>query len=155
MSAPQRPSWLDPFGAFIVELFRLNGILLSEGDRITRDLELSSARWQVLGALELADRPRSVSQIAREMGLTRQSVQRVVNELSDYGLLAFQDNPDHRRSKNVVLTTKGRKAFRAAMRRQAQWADTILKTAGVTERQLSQAEALCRELRQAIAEIHT
>lgn len=142
---------VNPLGTLIVELFRLNGVLLSEGDRLTCDLNLSSARWQVLGAVELAGRALSVSQIARNMGLTRQSVQRIANELSDDGLIEFQENPDHRRSKNVVLTSKGRKAFSAAMRRQAEWGSELLAKAGVTERQLGQAETLLRALRQSIS----
>src|SRR5215469_15837861 len=116
MTKTQRSPRVNPLGTFIIELFRLNGVLLSEGDRITRDLGLSSARWQVLGALELAARPQSVAQIARNMGLTRQSVQRVANDLHDDGLIAFEDNPEHRRAKNAFVTAQGRKAFSAAMR---------------------------------------
>lgn len=144
---------VNALGEFVVELFRLNGVFLSEGDRITRDLDLSSARWQILGAMELADRPLSVSQIARAMGLTRQSVQRVANEMNDDRLIAFADNPDHRRAKNAVLTQKGRKAFTAAMRRQVQWSQELLTAAGVTERQVTHAATLLRKLRQAVTEI--
>lgn len=143
---------LNPLGAFIVELFRLNGTFLSEGDRITRDLNLSSARWQVIGALELAERPLSVSGIARAMGLTRQSVQRVANELSADGLIAFEDNPEHRRAKNVIVTEQGRKAFTAAMRRQGQWGRNLLLTAQIGDRQLTQATALLRKMRVAVTE---
>src|ERR1700760_4585868 len=96
----------DALGELIVELFRLNGLLLAEGDRLTNDLGLSSARWQVIGALELVVRPLPVAQIARNMGVARQSVQRITNELEADGLIAFDDNPDHRRAKLVVLTAK-------------------------------------------------
>ena len=144
---------VNPLGTFVVELFRLNGAFLSEGDRITRDLNLSSARWQVLGALELAERPLSVSQIARAMGLTRQSVQRVANELSNDGLLTFENNPDHLRAKNVVVTSDGLKAFKAAMRRQARWSRDVMAAAGLTDRQLMQATSLLQKLRQAVTEI--
>jgi len=35
----------------IVDIFRLQGSLLAAGNELTRDLGLSSARWQVMGAL--------------------------------------------------------------------------------------------------------
>src|SRR5262245_55844783 len=96
----------------ILEVFRLNGVLLAEGDRLVADLGLTSARWQVLGAVALAEAPMPVAWIARNMGLTRQAVQRVVNELSVEGVLDFADNPHHRRAKLVVLSDRGAKLYR-------------------------------------------
>jgi hypothetical protein len=58
----------------VLEVFRLNGRLLAAGDRMTRPSGQTSARWQVLGAIN--PEPRTVAQIARVMGLARQSVQR-------------------------------------------------------------------------------
>jgi DNA-binding MarR family transcriptional regulator len=57
----------------VLEIFRVNGLLLAVGDRLTKELGLTSARWQVMGAL--ADGPLTAAQIARKMGLKRQSVQ--------------------------------------------------------------------------------
>ena len=88
----------SPSGAamteLVLEIFRVNGLLLAVGDRLTRELGLTSARWQVLGAL--ADGPLTAAQIARNMGLKRQSVQRLVDVLSEQGILIFEDNPHHR-----------------------------------------------------------
>ena len=50
------------------------------GNRLGAGAGLTSARWQVLAALALAGRPLTVAQIARTMGLSRQSVQRLVDE---------------------------------------------------------------------------
>src|SRR5437867_1990266 len=71
----------------ILETFRLNGQLLSSGDQLTRDLSLSSARWQVMGTVGIANTPLPVAQIARNMGLTRQSVQRIADVLAEEGLV--------------------------------------------------------------------
>ena len=70
----------------VLEIFRLNGRLLTAGDRLIADVGLTSARWQVLGAIHYADEPQTVSWLARSMGLTRQAVQRIVNELEVAGL---------------------------------------------------------------------
>ena len=56
------------------------------------------------------------------MGLTRQAVQRIANELERDGLIRFAPNPYHERAKLVLLTEAGSRAFATAMRRQAPWA---------------------------------
>lgn len=140
----------NPLGRLIIEVFRANGALLAEGDRLTSDLGLTSARWQVLGALEIAGRPLTVAQIAREMGLARQSVQRVVNGLRKTGHVSFCNNPDHKRAKLVAVATKGHKTFGAAMQRQTQWARRIIKAANASDRRIRDAELLLRQLRKVI-----
>src|SRR5689334_729198 len=115
----------DLLTGLILEVFRLNGVLLAEGDRLVADLGLTSARWQVLGAVALAESPMPVAWIARNMGLTRQAVRRIVDELSDEGVLAFADNPHHRRAKLVVLTDRGARLYRAVEARRAPWATAL------------------------------
>src|SRR5882672_7300959 len=83
----------------VLETFRLNGRLTFVGDRMTKSLGLSTARWQAIGAVSLAHRPLTVPQIARSMGLQRQSVQRTINVLLDDGLVETVDNPDHQRAR--------------------------------------------------------
>ncbi len=111
----------------ILDVFKLNGRLLAEGDRLVGDLGLTSARWQVLGAIALAPTPQPVAWLARSMGLYRQGVQRIVNELVQEGFAAFADNPHHRRAKLVTLTAKGRSAYGAADRRQQPWVNALAK----------------------------
>lgn len=107
----------------ILEVFRLNGRLLAAGDRLVGDLGLSSARWQVLGAINVG--PLTVAQIGRAMGLTRQAVQRVVNELEADGIVELVDNPEHRRARLVRLTPEGRNRLDEATRRQAGWVNRL------------------------------
>ena len=137
-------------GDLVVEVFRLNGRLLTEGDDLTRDLGLSSARWQVLGAIRLAGEPLSVAQIARNMGLARQSVQRVADELAAEGFIAFADNPAHRRAKLATLTKKGIAAFEKAMARQAEWARGVVTSASISNDRLQQALRTLRAIRGAL-----
>jgi len=111
--------------AFILTLFRVNNLILTWGDRLVAPLGLTSARWQVLGAVAYADQPRPVSWLARDLGANRQNVQRIVNDLADDDLLAFEANPHHRRAQLVVLTDKGRRAFEAAMRLQVPWVNGL------------------------------
>jgi len=111
--------------ALILEVFRLNGRLLAAGDRLVAPLGLTSARWQVLGAITLSPTPEPVARLARNMGLNRQGVRRIVNELALEGVVAFRDNPHHRRARLVVLTDKGREIRDGANRLQAPWVDAL------------------------------
>jgi DNA-binding MarR family transcriptional regulator len=109
----------------ILDLFRLNSRVLAAGDRLVAGLGLTSARWQILGAIVDADRPQPVAWLARDLGANRQNVQRIVNDLAKEGLVTFQANPHHRRAQLVVLTGKGRQIFDAAMRLQAPWINSL------------------------------
>ncbi|MBV8371775.1 MAG: MarR family transcriptional regulator [Candidatus Eremiobacteraeota bacterium] len=140
---------VNPLGNLAVEIFRLNGALLSSGNSMTRDLGMSSSRWQVVGAIEMAGRPLSVSQIARNMGLTRQSVQRLVNELEADGFLVLADNPNHRRASLASLTPTGRRVFRKIMDRQVTWSEQILAAAALSERRIGEVTSVLRRLREA------
>lgn len=131
--------------ALILELFRLNGRLLAAGDRLVADLGLTSARWQVLGAIALSVSPEPVARLARSMGLQRQGVQRIVNELVEEGLVALKDNAHHRRARLVVLTESGSKVYAAATRRQKPWAVTLSK--GLKSKDLNCTRRLLAELR--------
>ena len=111
------------FTALILEIFRLNGRLLGAGDELCRDLGLTSARWQVMGGID--DGPLPVAHIARNMGLTRQGVQRIANELAADGLVTFEDNPHHRRATLVRLSERGRSRLETISRRQAEWSNRI------------------------------
>src|ERR1700754_1145247 len=102
----------------ILAIFRLNGRLLTAGDRLVAGLDLTSARWQGRGAIAPARRPQPVSWLARDMGLNRQGVQRIVNDMRDDGLLEIEPNPHHRRAHLVVLTRQGKAAFEAATKLQ-------------------------------------
>jgi DNA-binding MarR family transcriptional regulator len=130
----------------VFETFRLNGRLLASGDALVADLGLTSARWQVIGAMALSPVPLSVAQIARNMGLTRQAVQRLANEMEADGLMRFAPNPHHQRAKLVVLTAAGKSAFAAAMKRQGAWASDL--GAGLDPRKVAAAVATLRSVRQ-------
>ena len=128
----------------ILSIFRLNGRLLVAGDRLVADLDLTSARWQVLGAIALAERPQPVAWLARNMGLNRQGVQRIVNEMRDDGLLEIEPNPHHRRAHLVVLTKRGKQAFEAATRLQVPWVNGLAK--GVSPRDIATTQRVVAEL---------
>lgn len=98
-------------GELAVTIFRLNSVLLAWGDRFSAEFGLSSARWQVLGALARSETPLTAPQIAHIMGMSRQGVQKQLNLLLDQGFVISQSNPAHRRSYCYSLTQAGQHAF--------------------------------------------
>jgi DNA-binding MarR family transcriptional regulator len=133
----------EAFTALILEAFRFNGRLLAAGDRLTKPLKLSSARWQVLGAIE--KRPLSVAQIARNMGLARQSVQRIADSLKKERVIEYAPNPDHKRAKLVCLTDSGRSLMKELGQSQIRWSNRI--AAGAIPGEIAAALAMIKKFR--------
>ena len=95
-------------------VFRLNGVLLHWGDQLVAPLGLTSARWQMLGAIHLAGTPLTAPQIADAMGVSRQGAQKQLNLLLEQGLVEAHSNPAHRRSALYVLTAEGLALYQRA-----------------------------------------
>ena len=81
----------DPLNDLVLSIFWLNGFFLDAADRLTAGSGLTTARWQVLGAV--LHEPLTVAAIARDMGLARQSVQRTADLLVEEGLCEYLPNP--------------------------------------------------------------
>jgi DNA-binding MarR family transcriptional regulator len=129
-----------------IEVFRANGALLAAGDALARPAGLTSARWQVLGVVDHA--PATVADIARTMGLRRQSVQQTADALVADGLAAFADNPRHRRAKLLDPTDAGRRALAEVERAHADWADAL--AASLDPSRIEAATAALRALTTAL-----
>jgi DNA-binding MarR family transcriptional regulator len=113
----------EAFSALVVQIFQLNGRLLSVGDALSAPAQQSSARWQVLAGVE--QEPRSVASIARALGLARQSVQRIADLLEADGLARYSENPNHQRAKLLQLTPAGQAALETIATAQHAWANRI------------------------------
>ncbi len=150
MREPERTPAGAALTPLILELLRLNSLILTSGDRLVAGLGLTSARWQVLGAVDAAERPQPVAWLARDIGGNRQNVQRIVNDLHRDGMLTFEPNPHHRRAQLVVMTEKGRKAFAAAMNLQTPWVNRL--TEGLTVNEIELVRRVVAGLRDRLEE---
>lgn len=99
----------DALSRTALGVFRLNGQFLSVSEKLAEPAGLTAAWWQVLGAV--LPEPLPVAGIARVMGITRQSVQRIADLLVREGLAAYETNPAHRRAKLLAPTEAGRAAI--------------------------------------------
>ncbi|MCF8033732.1 MAG: MarR family transcriptional regulator [Desulfarculaceae bacterium] len=134
----------EAFTELLFESFRFHGMLLAAGDRLTKDLGLTSALLQVLGSLE--EGPLTMAQIGRNMGRTRQSVRRSVKLLEGKGMVEARDNPDHRRAMLIASTPKGHRVLDEVNRRHNAWANAL--TQGLDANQLAKAVETLRTLEQ-------
>lgn len=98
------------FSTAAITSFKLNGQFLTIAEELAAPAGLTAAWWQVLGAI--LHEPLPVAGIARAMGITRQSVQRIADLLVAKGFAEYQPNPLHRRAKLVAITESGHEAVR-------------------------------------------
>ncbi|WP_437617973.1 MarR family winged helix-turn-helix transcriptional regulator [Sorangium sp. So ce1151] len=136
------------FSELVIEVFRVNGLALEAGDVLARPAGLTSARWQVLGVVDHG--PAPVSNVARTMGLTRQSVQQIADALERDGFVEYVDNPHHRTARLIAMTAAGREALRQVEARHAAWADRLGKQLDLSS--LCAAVDALREARRALEE---
>lgn len=91
----------------VIQIFRANGQLLHWGDGLTGLFGLTSARWQMLGALIFSGRPMTAPQMANSMGVTRQGALKQLNLLEAEALVEKHPNPMNKRSPLYRLTDEG------------------------------------------------
>ncbi|MER6285374.1 MarR family winged helix-turn-helix transcriptional regulator [Streptomyces sviceus] len=132
-------------------VFRLNGQFLAVAEELARPAQLTAAWWQVLGAV--LPEPLPVAGIAREMGITRQSVQRIADLLVERGLAAYRPNPAHRRAKLLAPTEEGRAAVRRIDPGHAALADRLAEAFG--EAELAEAAGVLERLSKVLDQIST
>jgi DNA-binding MarR family transcriptional regulator len=139
-SVPPRERWPEPpaqseagrlLTDVILATFRLNGRLMDVAQGLAAEGELTAAWWQVLGGV--LDEPRTVAEIGRRMGMTRQGVQRVADLLVQRGLAEYRPNPNHRRAKLLACTEAGYWAIRRITQAQVPWANRIGAEIGADE----------------------
>ncbi|MGD9807042.1 MAG: MarR family winged helix-turn-helix transcriptional regulator [Deferribacterales bacterium] len=132
----------------VLEVFRLSGAFVNEGDELVKHLGLTSARWKVLGALSMADEPMTVAKIAGSMGQTRQGVQRLTDIMEKEGYLRYEDNPHHKKAKLVMLTKEGVELYAKADAIQIEWSNSLSK-----ELDIKDAENALKILKQMYSDI--
>lgn len=99
----------DPISLIVAEIFHLSHLFRRWGEIVAKQIGETQSRWQVLSAASTDD--KSVAQIARRLGVTRQNVQRVADELVQDKLARWSENFAHKKSPILQLTSSGRRKF--------------------------------------------
>lgn len=137
---PVRKADLVPL--LVADVFHLAGVFRRRGEEIAGLVRRTQAEWQLLSAV--SDGARTVPQVARRLGLVRQSVQRTADQLESESLVRFLPNPDHKRSTLIELTPSGRAALDKINTAAAAFHSDIVGR--VDARALVQAEQFLRDM---------
>lgn len=99
----------DEVALLVADVYEAAGALRKSGEVIAASQGQTQARWQLLSVA--SGTPLTVAQAARRLGVARQGVQRLANDLANESLIAFRPNPDHRSSPLLELTPTGRRVL--------------------------------------------
>ncbi|WP_327729479.1 MarR family transcriptional regulator [Streptomyces sp. NBC_00487] len=122
MTENDEPLPPDALAGRLSEVFAVLGPLYR---RTTRALELKERKEgfpvgvrAVLELLRMGGRPMTVPQMGRTLALSRQFVQRMVNEAAGQDLVEAIPNPAHQRSSLIRITDTGRATIDALVARE-------------------------------------
>ncbi|QOV40352.1 MarR family transcriptional regulator [Streptomyces ferrugineus] len=121
MSDSAKPLSPDDLGDRISEVFDLIGALYRRGLRkLEQGEEVEGVSVGVRSVLVLLHRygPMTVPQMGRVMTLTRQFVQRMVNDAAARGWVEATPNPAHQRSSLIRITAEGQAVITAILARE-------------------------------------
>lgn len=113
----------DSLSVFSRQVFTINGLLLRAGSTVAASCGTTVAKWHVLARANA--KPRSVSEIARYIGISRQAVQQTADTLEQEGLVRYVDNPRDRRAQLVEITESGAKVLSLLYREDAVWSTRL------------------------------
>lgn len=133
----------------MADVYELAGESRRSSEAIARQQGQTTARWHLLSVV--SDGARTVASAARRLGLTRQSVQRVVDDLVSAGQVEFHDNPDHRSAPLVALTDQGRTTLAALLERSEADRQDAVDRAGLSALDLERARLVIRTLAKSLA----
>lgn len=102
------------FSLIVAHIFEAAGRLRRAGGAVAREHGQTQARWQVLSVI--SEGAWTVPRIAERLGITRQGVQRVADELVDGGLAEYRENTRHANSPYLLATRRGSQILAAITR---------------------------------------
>lgn len=139
---------LEAYRLLMADVYELAGLSRRTSERDASILGSSVARWHALSVV--SEQPLTVPAIAERLGLVRQSVQRVVDDLVADGQLARRENPAHRRSALYTLTPAGCTTLSHLWTRSAPGRKAMLRSVDVDAAELLTARATLRRLVEAL-----
>ncbi|MEV7145290.1 MULTISPECIES: MarR family transcriptional regulator [unclassified Streptomyces] len=147
MNDIDEPLGPDELGERITEVYDLIGPLYRRAFRkIEQGEQIEGASVGVRSVLDLLRRfgPMTVPQMGRIMALSRQFVQRTVNDAAARGWAEVIPNPAHQRSSLIRLTDAGRTVITAVLAREH--AVNRQVGGGLTDAEITACVRVLREL---------
>ncbi|MEV6583226.1 MarR family winged helix-turn-helix transcriptional regulator [Streptomyces sp. NPDC051582] len=137
----------DEMALLVADVYETAGLLRRSGEAIAATEGQTQARWQVMSVV--CEDSLTVARAARRLGIARQGVQRVANDLVRENLAVFQPNPDHRGSPLLTLTAEGQRVLGTITTRAAEVHRAL--TADIPVDEIVRARTLLRRI---IEQVH-
>tara|TARA_B100000073_G_scaffold165083_1_gene136676 strand:- start:1344 stop:1838 length:495 start_codon:yes stop_codon:yes gene_type:complete len=139
--------FLADFQLLFGNIIRINGAFLEVAEMICSDDELITVPiWRVIAVIRL--RPMTVSDVAKYLGIKRQSVQSTVNQMKTRGLINFRKNPNHKTSPLIVLTKKGNEKVDDILKYQKKLTEVFIDGIDITMKEVVSSREFLRSLRE-------
>ena len=139
--------FLADFQLLFGNIIRINGAFLEVAEMICSDDELITVPiWRVIAVIRL--RPMTVSDVAKYLGIKRQSVQSTVNQMKTRGLINFRKNPNHKTSHLIVLTKKGNDKVDDILKYQKKLTEVFIDGIDITMKEVVSSREFLRSLRE-------
>jgi DNA-binding MarR family transcriptional regulator len=133
----------DTIPFLVADIYQLAGAFRRWGDSIAAEVGQTQTRWQVLSAASAGD--RTVAELARRLGISRQGVQRTADLLVTDGLVQYAKNPDNERSPHLCLTRAGTQSLATLTAAAGAYHEQLAE--GLTMKELEIALVVLRKLR--------
>jgi DNA-binding MarR family transcriptional regulator len=112
------------------------------GERAQR----ADAKWRLLEALERSRYCLAIADVARALGVKRQTAHELVHATVATGHVELLPNPDDRRILQVFLTARGRGELSRVRTAEGVWLQLLLS--GLADRQMAMVTHVLRVIRQ-------
>jgi DNA-binding MarR family transcriptional regulator len=133
------------------EVHNAASLLASGRSAICRNVGLSPERWRALAVIVHSPLVLSVSDLARRLRLSRQSVHRLALGLARAGWIQYLPNSDDRRLLQLEITASGKRILDEAEYRFTTWLTVM--TYDLSEHELRQMVSAVRCVRERIARV--
>jgi DNA-binding MarR family transcriptional regulator len=122
---PQKTPASNAFTDLIRAILRTNATVQKSGTRLMRGTGITNARWQMLSELFALEQRVTVSELARHLGVSRQAIQRLADDMVSDGMVEFIKNPGDARAMHLLPTEAGRARYDEAQECEWQWTNAI------------------------------
>lgn len=92
------------------------------------DLYISDSGWLIMACIY--EEPLPISNVTRQMGITRQAIHKFIKSLSEKGLIDVYDMESNKKEKCVALTPFGKRCYIKRIDLKTQIEDDIVRKLG-------------------------
>ena len=139
--------FLADFQLLFGNIIRINGAFLEVAEKICSDDPLITVPiWRVIAVIRI--NPMTVPEVAKYLGIKRQSVQSTVNQMKKRGLINLRKNPNHKTSPLVILTKKGNEKVDDIFKYQKKLTEVFIKGTDITMKEVVSSREFLRALRE-------